>query len=75
MENETENQQPQQETLKFEFTVEQANIILQSLSEGPYRVVNPLIANIQQQAQSQMTTAMPSVDEGEGEAPLSEAQN
>lgn len=40
--------------LKFEFTIEEANMILGSLGKQPYEAVFPLIKNIQDQAQPQL---------------------
>jgi hypothetical protein len=42
--------------MTFEFTLEEINIILQSLGMAPYVQVFPLVAKIQQQAQTQLTT-------------------
>lgn len=44
-------------TLKFEFTVEQANIILTALARMPYESVVGLINEMQKQAQSQVGNA------------------
>jgi len=41
-------------TIKFELTVEQANIVLESLSRMPYQAVAGLIAELQKQAASQV---------------------
>lgn len=40
--------------LKFEFTVEQVNLILASLSRMPYEAVAQMIAEVQKQAQEQI---------------------
>ncbi len=41
--------------LHFEFTVEEANKVIGALAQMPYGSVAELIANIQKQAQSQMS--------------------
>ena len=41
-------------TIKFELTIEQANIILESLSRMPYHAVAGLIVELQKQAASQV---------------------
>ena len=41
-------------TIKFELTVEQANIVLESLSRMPYQAVAGLIAELQKQAAPQV---------------------
>jgi hypothetical protein len=41
-------------TLKFEFTVEEANIVLAGLQELPAKVANPLTTKIQKQAAEQL---------------------
>ncbi len=41
--------------LKFELTVEEANLILNALSKQPFEVVSGLIAKIQEQARPQLT--------------------
>lgn len=43
-----------EKTLKFEFTVEQINLILASLGRMPYESVALMIADIQKQAQEQI---------------------
>jgi hypothetical protein len=40
--------------LKFTLTVEQTNVIMQCLGDGPYKLVAPVINEIQNQAQPQM---------------------
>ncbi len=40
--------------IKFEFTVDQTNMIMTALVRLPYEAVAPLIAEIQKQAQSQI---------------------
>lgn len=40
--------------IKFEFTVEEANVILGSLGAQPYQQVASLIENIKQQAATQL---------------------
>lgn len=40
--------------LNFELTLEEANIILNSLGKQPYEAVAPIIAKLQQQAQPQL---------------------
>ena len=47
---------------KFEFTEEEANIILQALGEVPAKISMGLIANIQNQAQVQMGEGEQNVD-------------
>lgn len=42
-------------TFKFEFTVEQTNVILASLGRMPYDSVAALVAEIQKQAQAQIS--------------------
>ena len=42
------------EPLKFELTLEQANIILASLGKQPYETVAPVIAELQKQAAPQV---------------------
>lgn len=44
-----------EKTLKFEFTVEQTNVILAALGRMPYEAVAGLIAEMQKQAQSQIS--------------------
>lgn len=44
-----------EKTFKFEFTVEQTNVILAALGRMPYESVVGLIAEIQKQAQSQIS--------------------
>lgn len=41
-------------TFKFEFTVEQTNVILASLGRMPYDSVAALVTEIQKQAQAQI---------------------
>lgn len=41
-------------TLKFEFTIEQTNMVLAALGRMPYEAVAPMIAEVQKQAQAQM---------------------
>lgn len=43
-----------EQTLKFELTVQQANVILQALSEIPFKVAQPIIQELQQQAAPQL---------------------
>lgn len=40
--------------IKFEFTLEQTNLIMASLGRMPYESVAQMIAEIQKQAQSQL---------------------
>lgn len=40
--------------LKFELTLDEANVILASLGKQPFDVVSSVIAKIQQQAQPQL---------------------
>jgi hypothetical protein len=40
--------------LKFELTIEEANVILASLGRQPYETVAAIISKIQQQAQPQL---------------------
>lgn len=42
------------EKLKFEFTVEQVNLILSSLGRMPYEAVVQMITEVQKQAQEQI---------------------
>lgn len=42
------------EKFKFEFTIEEANIVLASLGKMPYESVAALVENIQRQAKDQM---------------------
>ena len=39
--------------MKFEFTTEEANVILNAVAQLPYNVASPLIQKIQEQAQGQ----------------------
>lgn len=48
------------DTLKFEMTVDQANLVLEALGTMPYVKVHRLIAQIQGQAQQQMQQAQQS---------------
>ena len=41
-------------TLKFEFSIDEANVLLAALQELPAKVANPLSAKIQQQARPQL---------------------
>jgi len=41
-------------TIKFELTIDQTNIIFDSLSKMPYQTVVGLIAELQKQAQAQI---------------------
>lgn len=54
----TENAEVQQQepeaTVKIELTVQEVNVIFAALQELPHRVVDGLIKNIAQQAQSQL---------------------
>lgn len=43
-----------EKTFKFEFTVDQVNLILASLGRMPYEAVAPMIAEVQKQAQEQI---------------------
>lgn len=43
-------------TLQFEFTVDEANVILAALQELPAKVCNPLSQKIKEQAQPQLPT-------------------
>ena len=40
--------------IKFEFTIEQTNLILAALARMPYEAVSNIIPEIQKQAQSQV---------------------
>lgn len=40
--------------MKFELTIEQANLIIQALAQMPYHMSNQLIAELQKQAQPQL---------------------
>lgn len=51
-------------TLTFEFSVDEANIVLAGLQELPARIANPLTQKIQQQAKAQL-------EKEEGEKPES----
>ena len=42
------------ENLKFEFTVEEVNLILGALSEMPYKVVNTLLLKVTKEANDQV---------------------
>lgn len=42
------------QVLKFELTVAQANVILQALAEIPFKVAQPLIQELQSQAAPQI---------------------
>lgn len=42
------------QTLKFEVSMDEANLIIGSLVKQPFEVVAGLVAKLQQQAQSQM---------------------
>jgi hypothetical protein len=44
-------------TLKFEFSIEEANLLLAGLQELPAKIANPLSAKIQQQAKPQLPQA------------------
>lgn len=48
------------DTLKFEMTVDQTNLVLEALGSMPYIKVHRLIAQIQAQAQQQMQAAQAS---------------
>lgn len=48
--------------LKFEVSVEEANLLIAALAKQPFEAVAGLIQKLQQQAQSQMQQA-PSVEE------------
>lgn len=41
-------------TLKLELTLDQVNIILAALGEGAFKIVQPVIAEIQKQAAPQL---------------------
>ena len=43
-----------EQTIKFELTVQQANVILQALSEIPFKIAQPLIQELQNQAKGQI---------------------
>lgn len=45
--------------MKLELTIEQINMILNALGAAPYVQVAPLIAEIQRQAQAQVTKEGP----------------
>lgn len=40
--------------MKFDVTIEQANLIIQALAQMPYHMSSALIAELQKQAQPQM---------------------
>ena len=40
--------------MKFELTLEQANLVIQALAQMPYHMSNALIAELQRQAAPQM---------------------
>jgi hypothetical protein len=46
-------------TLKFELTVEETNMILAGLQELPAKICNPLTEKLRQQAQPQLETSTP----------------
>jgi hypothetical protein len=49
--------------IKFELTIEEANIILMALGKAPYEQVAQVITKLQTQAQSQLTPSEGSVKE------------
>ena len=51
--------QNQQQTLHFDFTIEEANILLAALQELPAKVANPMSQKIQQQARAQLEPQQP----------------
>lgn len=42
--------------MTFEFTVEEVNVILQALGNAPYAQVFQVVAKLQQQAQTQLSS-------------------
>ena len=51
--------------MKFEFTVEEANTILNAVAQLPYNVASPLIQKIQGQANNQEEVKEDEVEENE----------
>ena len=47
------------QVLKFELTMDQANLVMASLGKQPYETVAALIAELQKQAAPQLTPATP----------------
>jgi len=45
------------EKLKIELTVEEVNLVLNSLSELPFKITNEIINNIKTQAENQLKPA------------------
>ena len=54
------------QVLKFDLTVAQANVILQALAEIPFKVAQPLIQELQSQA-------APQIEKIQAEMPAQEA--
>lgn len=50
-------------SLKFEVTVEEGNLLVASLAKQPFEVVAGLIQKLQQQAQAQLVQQAPSAKE------------
>lgn len=59
------------QVLKFELTVAQANVILQALAEIPFKVAQPLIQELQSQAAPQIEKIQAELP-AEAEAPAAE---
>lgn len=53
------------ENLKFEFTVEEVNLLLSALSEMPYKVVNNLLVKITNHANDQVNAHVNNTKEQE----------
>jgi hypothetical protein len=56
-------------TIKFELSFEQANIVLESLSRMPYQAVAALIAELQKQAAPQVSNGNVSMPMPEPQSP------
>jgi hypothetical protein len=48
--------------MKFDVTIEQANLILQALAKMPFEVVYQLVGDLQKQAESQIKESVPVVE-------------
>lgn len=59
-------------TLKFEFTIDETNVILGSLSKQPFEFVSGLITKIQQQAGPQLPPPTDTVVPATAEAPVAQ---
>ena len=49
-----QQQQPQEQSVSMSLTVNELNIVLQSLQELPHRVADPLLKKMVEQAQAQL---------------------